>query len=84
MTCVQCGNPTCIGECGDITMVNYNVSSDERKMIEINLEEWKNCYAAFRGAFDTPLARRRFDDEFSEDARKRMRQINEKITGEIY
>jgi len=37
---------------------------------------WKEAYAAFAGAFDTPLARRRQDDEFASDARRRMKSFD--------
>ena len=58
--------------------------SKAEEMVSISLAEWKDLYKSFRGAFDTPLARRRQDDEYANDARKRMRVLNEKITGEIY
>jgi hypothetical protein len=38
---------------------------------------WEKAYAAFIGAFDTPLARRRFNDEYAIDARKRLREFND-------
>lgn len=38
---------------------------------------WADAYSAFKGAFDTPLARRKMSDEFSEDARKRLREFDE-------
>lgn len=34
--------------------------------------EWDDVYAAFIGAFDTPLARRRFSDDYAKDARRRL------------
>lgn len=40
---------------------------------------WNEAYAAFVGAFDTPLARRRQSDEFSNDARRRLREINDRF-----
>lgn len=40
---------------------------------------WADAYAAFQGAFDTPLARRRMDDEVSQDARRRLREFNEAV-----
>jgi len=43
------------------------------------LEEWKDAFAAFQGAFDTPMARLRLQDEFSTDARKRMRHFNDRM-----
>lgn len=41
--------------------------------------DWSDTYAAFVAAFDTPLARRRQDDEYAQDARRRMREMNERI-----
>lgn len=41
--------------------------------------EWEAAYRAFKGAFDTPLSRKRQDDEYAEDARARLAAINEKI-----
>lgn len=38
---------------------------------------WADAYAAFQGAFDTPLARRRMDDEFCRDARRRLGEFND-------
>jgi hypothetical protein len=40
---------------------------------------WPDTLAAFRGAFDTPLARRRDNSEYAEDARDRMRMFNETL-----
>ena len=40
---------------------------------------WADAYAAFQGAFDTPMARRRDSSEYAMDARRRMREINEKF-----
>ena len=40
-------------------------------------EGWADAYRAFLAAFDNPIARRRQDDDFSSDARRRMRDINE-------
>jgi hypothetical protein len=40
---------------------------------------WEQTYAAFAGAFDTPISRRRQNDEYSIDARQRMRAFNEII-----
>lgn len=34
------------------------------------------AYRAFVGAFDTPLARRQFDNEYASDARQRLREFN--------
>lgn len=34
---------------------------------------WHDTFSAFTGAFDTPVERRRMADEFSEDARRRVR-----------
>ncbi len=45
-----------------------------------SLDAWKDVYASFQGAFDTPVARRKQDDEFASDARRRMREFNEVIT----
>jgi hypothetical protein len=42
--------------------------------------QWAEAYAAFIGAFDTPLARRQIDNEFAQDARRRLRDINDLVT----
>lgn len=39
--------------------------------------EWSSAYAAFKGAFDTPLSRRRDGSEFAQDARDRLRELDE-------
>ena len=38
---------------------------------------WNDAYAAFVGAVDTPQMRRMINNEYAEDARKRMRAIND-------
>lgn len=38
---------------------------------------WNDAYAAFVGAFDNPVARRRREDELSVDARWRMREFHD-------
>lgn len=40
-------------------------------------EQWGAAYLAFRGCFDTPLARRRDDSEYANDARRRLRELND-------
>lgn len=49
--------------------------------VSINAAEWRDAFAAFQGAFDTPLARRRDDSDYANDARTRLRAINEAILG---
>lgn len=41
------------------------------------LAQWKDAYLAFQGAFDTPVARRKDDSEFAQDARRRLREFDE-------
>lgn len=50
------------------------------KVLPLPEAVWKDAYASFQGAFDTPVARRKQDDEFANDARRRMREINEVLT----
>jgi hypothetical protein len=38
---------------------------------------WKDAYAAFKGAFDTPQMRMKMNDDYSQDARKRLRNFDE-------
>lgn len=40
-------------------------------------QTWQDAYAAFKGAFDTPVARRKVDDEYAADARVRLAAIND-------
>jgi hypothetical protein len=40
---------------------------------------WNDAYMAFKGAFDSPMMRRKLDDEFSADARKRLRDFDETL-----
>lgn len=49
-------------------------------LLEAHATEWRDAFAAFQGAFDTPLARRRDDGEYAQDARKRLRAFNESMT----
>jgi hypothetical protein len=44
------------------------------------LIEWGEAYAAFRGAFDTPLARCYIHGVYADDARQRMASIHERLT----
>jgi hypothetical protein len=39
--------------------------------------EWTEAYLAFKGAFDTPQMRLRMGDDYSNDARARLRQFDE-------
>lgn len=41
------------------------------------ISAWEQAYLAFKGAFDNPVARRKLDDEFAEDARSRLRDLDE-------
>lgn len=43
------------------------------------LDEWVDAYKSFIGAFDTPISRRRNMDEFSVDARARLRKFDKII-----
>lgn len=40
------------------------------------LESWNEAYLAFLGAFDTPQQRRAMPDDYSTDARRRMREFD--------
>lgn len=44
------------------------------------LAVWNDAYAAFKAAFDTPVMRRKVDDEYAEDARRRLAELNEIMT----
>lgn len=44
---------------------------------------WQDAYAAFKGAFDTPVARRKVDDEYAADARQRLAAFNEMLSIEM-
>lgn len=44
---------------------------------------WQDAYAAFKGAFDTPVARRKVDDEYATDARQRLAALNEMLSIEM-
>lgn len=48
-------------------------------MVTVPREDWDTAYRAFVGAFDTPLARRRHDDEYAADARRRLRDLDEAL-----
>lgn len=47
------------------------------------LADWQNAYAAFKGAFDTPVERRRYLNEYTEDARRRLREFNEAVIAAV-
>lgn len=40
---------------------------------------WNDAYRAFKGAFDTPVARRKQDDEYAKDARERLARFDEQM-----
>jgi hypothetical protein len=44
------------------------------------LHEWDDAYRAFVGAFDTPVERRKRNDEFAEDARVRLAKFADRFT----
>ena len=56
-------------------------AEEEADVAQARLKEletlWPDTLAAFRGAFDTPLARRRDNSEYAEDARERIRAFND-------
>jgi len=45
------------------------------KLIKI----FDEAYRAFVGAFDTPISRRKLDDEYATDARQRLRDFSEQF-----
>lgn len=49
---------------------------DDSAVLKALRAQWPDTLAAFRGAFDTPVARRRDDSEYAEDARARMRALD--------
>jgi hypothetical protein len=48
-------------------------------MCMVPLDAWQDAYAAFQGAFDTAVERRRNNSEYAQDARRRLRNLNESI-----
>ncbi|MFC4727479.1 hypothetical protein [Coralloluteibacterium thermophilus] len=42
-------------------------------------EGWAEAYRAFVGAFDTPTARMQDDSEYANDARDRLRALNDRF-----
>ena len=50
---------------------------------EVLRATWLDAYAAFKGAFDTPVARRKVDDEYATDARQRLAALNEMLSIEM-
>jgi len=48
------------------------------------LENWDAAYRAFKGAFDTPMARRKDSSEYSEDARKRLSDFDDLIRSYVF
>lgn len=53
--------------------------SSDQVWNEAMLAQWDAAYAAFKGAFDTPVARRNMTDEYSADARRRIRDFDDSI-----
>lgn len=47
------------------------------------VEAWPDAYAAFKGAFDTPIARKKDDSEYANDARDRLRSLDEALASFI-
>jgi hypothetical protein len=69
-TC-RCGQPT--GTCSSCSGSRFPVGVQPPDL----RQQWADAYAAFKGAFDTPQMRRNMPDEFSADARRRLREFDE-------
>lgn len=50
-----------------------------KSCVVIPIQQWKDAYAAFSGAFDTAVMRRKIDNEYADDARKRLYELNKLI-----
>lgn len=64
---------------GEITLETINNWSGRlSKLASARVPDgWREAYAAFKGAFDTPAAWLRDDSDFARDARKRLREFND-------
>ena len=51
------------------------IEFEEKKEIKQSKEELLDCIKNLMGAFDTPIARRKIDSEFSNEVRKLAREI---------
>lgn len=61
-----------------MTAANNNLESAETSARVLGLlPEWKDAYAAFKGAFDNPIARRKIFNDYMEDARQRLYKFND-------
>lgn len=69
-----------MAEIGRLHGCSLRVEAAEARVAKI-LAEWEPTYRAYHGAFDTPLARRRDGSEFAEDARARMHEFHDLLTG---
>lgn len=59
---------------------DYEAAMAENEALRADAERlaaiWSDAYLAFQGAFDTPQQRRLMPDEYSQDARSRLREFN--------
>lgn len=69
------GNEQLLQRLQSVTLPNYTAPVQKDNLMDI----WNDAYAAFKGAFDTPQMRRAINDEYAEDARKRLRDFDEPI-----
>lgn len=64
--------------CNAVTQAEEGIPSSAAGLLR---RQWIDAYAAFRGVFDTPVARRTLNDAFAEDVRVRMRAVDALLTG---
>ncbi|MCW4649239.1 hypothetical protein [Pseudomonas aeruginosa] len=46
-------------------------------------QQWPDAYSAFKAAFDTPIARRHQNDDYSQDARARLSALDQIMTANV-
>lgn len=67
----------------DVEEAGEKLGGQSRSLADLERvkQAWPDLYSAFKGAFDTPVARRRQSDEYATDARDRMREMDALFSG---
>lgn len=63
-------------------MEDLKLTSERDKLVDVLVDldiQFRQAFLAFLGAFDTPQMRQKMNDEYSEDARHRLRAFQESL-----
>jgi hypothetical protein len=66
----------------ELTLEIQKLTSERDKLVDVLVDldiQFRQASLAFMGAFDTPQMRQKMSDEYSEDARCRLRAFQESL-----